>query len=237
MGPSELSRLTQRLLEAQSLDDLGLVAAIEWQAEEFQERTGIECEVLVDREDLSVDADLATTLFRIFQEALTNVARHAQAGRVLTRLNRRGDTLELEVRDDGRGITGEQLADPPEQAPAAVVGGTVQQLGDLLFGERRLPGDPVHEPGALRLDLVASQLGAVTSSRYMCIEVLADEPAERDRQRILHSSLAWLRCAAGVRLGLGFGRVIWQDGGQRRPGWCAGDSSRLWRDGLAARCR
>jgi two-component system sensor histidine kinase UhpB len=58
---------------------LGLAAAIEWQAEEFQKRTGIKCEVVCDPEDIEVDPDLKTALFRFFPEALTNVLKHAEA--------------------------------------------------------------------------------------------------------------------------------------------------------------
>jgi len=90
------------------LDDLGLAAAIEWQGKEFQKRTGILCEVLVDPEDLVADSDLSTALFRIFQETLTNVARHAGGTRVEAVLQQKNGALSLEVRDNGRGITEEE---------------------------------------------------------------------------------------------------------------------------------
>ena len=61
------------------LDDLGLVAALEWQAQEFSERTEIECELHLGEEDITLDRDLGTDIFRIFQEALTNIMRHADA--------------------------------------------------------------------------------------------------------------------------------------------------------------
>jgi two-component system sensor histidine kinase UhpB len=94
------------------LDDLGLTAAIEWQAEEFQHRTGITCEVTSDPRDIILDRDRSTAIFRIFQESLTNVARHAQATRVTASLEEKAGTLELKVRDNGRGITKEQISDP-----------------------------------------------------------------------------------------------------------------------------
>jgi PAS domain S-box-containing protein len=94
------------------LDDLGLVAAIEWQAEEFQSRTGISCNVKVDPQDLMVDQDRSTAIFRIFQETLTNVARHAHATRVSVVLKERGERLTLRVRDNGTGITEEQIVAP-----------------------------------------------------------------------------------------------------------------------------
>ena len=94
------------------LDDLGLTAAIEWQAEEFEHRTGITCEVTSDPRDIILDRDRSTAIFRIFQESLTNVARHAQATRVTASLKEKAGTLELKVRDNGRGITKEQISDP-----------------------------------------------------------------------------------------------------------------------------
>jgi PAS domain S-box-containing protein len=87
------------------LDDLGLEAAAEWQVGQFQERSGIECHFLSNLEDLSLDAESSTALFRILQETLTNVARHAHATRVEITLAKLDDEICLEVHDDGRGIT------------------------------------------------------------------------------------------------------------------------------------
>jgi signal transduction histidine kinase len=86
------------------LDDLGLRAAIEWQAEEFARRTGVPCAVRAEVGDLRLDRGLATTVFRIFQEALTNVARHASATRVEVSLGLERGNLRLEVADDGVGV-------------------------------------------------------------------------------------------------------------------------------------
>ena len=94
------------------LDDLGLVAAIEWQAEEFQERTGITCRVTVNPEDLAVDKDRSTAIFRIFQETLTNIARHARASLISVDLLKEAGALMLRVIDNGNGITEEQIHDP-----------------------------------------------------------------------------------------------------------------------------
>jgi signal transduction histidine kinase len=69
-------------LRPKTLDDLGLVAAMEGQIQEFQERTGITCTLRLEPEDLDLDAARSTTVFRIVQEALTNVARHADATQV-----------------------------------------------------------------------------------------------------------------------------------------------------------
>jgi signal transduction histidine kinase/putative methionine-R-sulfoxide reductase with GAF domain len=94
------------------LDHLGLVAALEWQVREFQERTGLTCEFKKNPENLVVDAARATTVFRICQEALTNVARHAQATKVDISLRMAGRKLVLKVRDNGRGISEDAVADP-----------------------------------------------------------------------------------------------------------------------------
>ena len=94
------------------LDVLGLTAALEWQAEEFQERTGINCEIVIDPDDISLERDLSTAIFRIFQETLTNVARHARAKKVIASLKERDRELILKVKDDGKGITEKQISSP-----------------------------------------------------------------------------------------------------------------------------
>jgi signal transduction histidine kinase len=86
------------------LDDLGLIAAIEWQAHEFQNRTGIQCKIHVSPENIALDPVRTTTIFRIFQEALTNAARHSNADKINVRLKKKGNNLILEVKDNGRGI-------------------------------------------------------------------------------------------------------------------------------------
>ena len=90
------------------LDDLGLGAAIEWLAHDFQTRTHITCRVEVP-EDLSLPFDRATPLFRICQEALTNVTRHASATHVDIRLTCSDATIDLAICDNGRGITDEEI--------------------------------------------------------------------------------------------------------------------------------
>jgi PAS domain S-box-containing protein len=86
------------------LDELGLVAALEWQAREFQGRTGIWCECIAEQPDITVEPEASTALFRICQEALTNVARHAHATRVRIIVREEAGTLVLTVADNGRGI-------------------------------------------------------------------------------------------------------------------------------------
>jgi PAS domain S-box-containing protein len=94
------------------LDDLGLAAAIEWQAEEFQQRTGIRCNIIIDPKDITFDKDRNTAIFRILQETLTNIARHADASEVNLSLKQRDGHIELKVRDNGTGITEDQINNP-----------------------------------------------------------------------------------------------------------------------------
>jgi PAS domain S-box-containing protein len=86
------------------LDDLGLAAAIEWQASEFASRNGVQCQVTVPPVDLHLDGDRATATFRIFQECLTNVIRHAQAKLVRITLRQEDENILLDVADDGIGF-------------------------------------------------------------------------------------------------------------------------------------
>jgi signal transduction histidine kinase len=86
------------------LDDLGLAAAIEWQASEFASRNGILCEVSVPPVDLHLDGDRATATFRIFQECMTNVVRHAQAKMVSITLCQEEENILLVVKDNGIGF-------------------------------------------------------------------------------------------------------------------------------------
>ena len=91
------------------LDDLGLVAAVEWQAQEFERSTGVPVQLEVQAEHVELEDICATTAFRILQETLTNVARHANATRVTIALRVSVDTLTLEVRDNGGGISKSDL--------------------------------------------------------------------------------------------------------------------------------
>jgi len=92
------------------LDDLGLAAAIEWQASEFAARNGVRCEVSVPPVDLHLDGDRATAAFRIFQECLTNVIRHAQAKSVRVSLCQEEENILLVVEDDGIGFCESDLS-------------------------------------------------------------------------------------------------------------------------------
>ena len=91
-------------LRPRMLDDLGLAAAVEHHVGQFSSRTGIACELAMNREEFEIEGIQATALYRIVQEALTNVARHAHATRVIIRVEQLDDGMHLVVNDDGRGF-------------------------------------------------------------------------------------------------------------------------------------
>jgi PAS domain S-box-containing protein len=92
------------------LDHFGLGAAIEWQVNDFQRRTGIACTCLADTKTTDIRLELSSALFRILQEALTNILRHAFATEAKVSLRNRKRVISLTVRDNGRGITPEELS-------------------------------------------------------------------------------------------------------------------------------
>ena len=100
--------------------------------QDFAARSGLECEVQLTDSESDLDAGTSTAFFRILQEALTNVMRHAQCRSVAIRLDVTGDPLLLEVEDDGRGVREEELDDPRSlgilgmRERAAALGGTVE---------------------------------------------------------------------------------------------------------------
>ncbi|MGZ3454380.1 MAG: sensor histidine kinase [Polyangiales bacterium] len=94
------------------LDDIGLGVALSWRAEQFAARTNIACAVRSAIDDQALSRDVATTVYRIFEEALTNVARHAQARTVDAELEESGGALVLHVRDDGKGIQPQDIVNP-----------------------------------------------------------------------------------------------------------------------------
>lgn len=99
------------------LDDFGLAAAIEWQAKDFQRQSGVLCIVSVPQDDLDVSREQATAFFRIFQEILTNVARHSKAEKVWVQLEVQDRIVVLEVEDNGVGISPEALGRPEACLP------------------------------------------------------------------------------------------------------------------------
>lgn len=92
------------------LDDLGLVAAIEWELDEAHKHSGVQCVLKVEPDEIKLETDLSISLFRIFQEALTNTTRHAQATHVECALKLGPGVVELVIEDNGIGITPAQVA-------------------------------------------------------------------------------------------------------------------------------
>lgn len=117
------------------LDDLGLVAAIEWQIEQFQSRSGLKCHLTNNAKEIELDREKATAVFRILQEILTNVLRHAGAANVYVKLGRTKHYFEVDVKDDGRGITESQRLNSRSlgllgmKERALLVGGDVRVTG------------------------------------------------------------------------------------------------------------
>ena len=119
------------------LDDLGLAAALEWLGKDFQRRTGLSCDVQTDFPESVVGGNAASTLYRIVQEALTNVARHASAHSVTVHLRKKGPSLELRITDDGVGITDDQIADSTSYGLLGIRERTQGLAGNVvILGER-----------------------------------------------------------------------------------------------------
>lgn len=94
------------------LDHFGLTATVEWELKEFQHRTGLVCRFLAAPEPFELDSERSTALFRILQEALTNVSRHANATEVMVELQLNGHSVSLNIEDNGRGITESEVNNP-----------------------------------------------------------------------------------------------------------------------------
>jgi signal transduction histidine kinase len=107
---AEVQRLAAELRPG-VLDDLGLLAAIEWQCQDFERRSGIRCLCEASFDEINISPSRATAAFRICQEALTNVARHAKATFVRVLVKEKGDEVLIEIQDNGQGIPAEKLTD------------------------------------------------------------------------------------------------------------------------------
>jgi len=124
------------------LDDLGLVAAIEWLTRQFTERTGIACRLDLPDSGLELSQTARTALFRILQESLTNVARHAGATQVQVTLERADQSIRLVVEDNGKGIStidlesGRSFGLLGMRERAAVFGGRLAIRGQAAVGTR-----------------------------------------------------------------------------------------------------
>lgn len=121
------------------LDSLGLIAAMEWQANEFQTRSGIPCLVTTTLEETLWDHDITTVFFRIYQETLTNIIRHAEATRVAVRLDQEEGKLVMTVADNGRGVSEEDLVGSHS---LGLLG--MRERAALVGGELAIRGAPGH---------------------------------------------------------------------------------------------
>jgi signal transduction histidine kinase len=119
------------------LDDFGLSAAIEWQAEELQKRTEMECKTNLAPDEFNLSKEKSTNLFRIVQESLTNVIRHANATKVEINLNEKDGMLLLEIVDNGKGISKAATTDPKS---FGLIG--IKERVHSLGGELNIAGAP-----------------------------------------------------------------------------------------------
>lgn len=134
IGLATVKRIATNL-RPPTLDHLGLAEAIHWEAMTFKARTGIRCHLRAGDGGKTLSGEQQTALFRIFQEALTNIVRHAQASAVAVSLTERVGRFELRIADNGTGITDAQVIDPRSigllgmRERAALVGGTFRIAG------------------------------------------------------------------------------------------------------------
>ena len=153
LGKDELNARTEKMIELVNssiqtvkristelrpgiLDDLGLFPAIEWQVEEFQNRTGINCQLEIEGEMNLSEDEVSIAVFRIFQETLTNITRHANATQTVIKLFCSDKYLTLEVRDNGKGISAEQLYGPRS---LGILG--MRERVHILRGEFEISGE------------------------------------------------------------------------------------------------
>lgn len=122
------------------LDDLGLLDALEWQTHQFETRTRISCRYQASLDDIELTKEQSTAVFRMFQEALTNIRRHAQASSVEVQVTNESGVFVLRVRDNGRGITDQEQSDRRSlgilgmRERALLVGATFEVTGSVAGG-------------------------------------------------------------------------------------------------------
>ncbi|XUX00042.1 MAG: PAS domain-containing sensor histidine kinase [Dehalogenimonas sp.] len=135
----EVKRISSDL-RPRILDELGVVAAIEWIATELQRRTGIECNLEFRPKEFSLDSDSSTNLFRICQEALTNVTRHSHATFVNIRMYKTDKFITLRIRDNGVGIKAAEIDNSKSFGIVGIkervmaLGGTIRIIGRSGIG-------------------------------------------------------------------------------------------------------
>ena len=143
------------------LDKFGLSAAIEWQCGEFELRSGIGCECQAPEIGPKLTPEQSTAIFRILQEALTNIARHAHATKVSVMLDSGAGEVVLSIRDNGRGITSAEIAAPDS---LGLLG--MRERAEILGGQFKVEGAPGHTQVNVRVP-VEAELGAQVSSRSL----------------------------------------------------------------------
>jgi len=149
-------RATRRIvteLRPTILDDLGLVAAMQWQAREFELRTGITCTLFFPPEEPALDQARAIVLFRILQEALTNIAKHARADEVEVRYESSDEAVSLIIQDDGCGISVDAMSHPGSHGIRGMM-----ERAHYLQGEVRVA------PGSNKGTVISVRLPRVPSS-------------------------------------------------------------------------
>ena len=132
----KVQRITAKL-RPDILDELGLIPAIEWQAQEFQNVTGIKCSFTLPGGELDLEEDKSTAIFRIFQEALTNIARHSKAKLISISIQKNAENLILKIKDNGVGIAQEQTKDFKS---LGIIG--MKERALILGGEVTIEGTP-----------------------------------------------------------------------------------------------
>ncbi len=147
-------RSTRRIiteLRPAVLDELGLSTAIQWQAQEFENRTGIRCKIIRMQRDVVFDQNTSTAIFRILQEALTNVARHAKANNVIISLQLIEKNIILEISDNGKGMEAGTFKDPTSTGILGIrervlaLGGNVDILSEKDKGTKLILKIPYKE--------------------------------------------------------------------------------------------
>jgi PAS domain S-box-containing protein len=118
------------------LDKFGLTAAVEWQCQEFERRTGIKYQFRLPHEEPSLSVERSTALFRILQEALTNVACHSRAGKIIVELKVKDRDVTLTAQDDGRGITVDEISAP---SSLGLLG--MRERAEMLGGDFNIQGE------------------------------------------------------------------------------------------------
>jgi signal transduction histidine kinase len=120
-------------LRPNGLDYLGLIPTIEWQIEEYRKRTELQCEFISDIANINFDPEINSSIFRIFQEAFTNIIRHSEATKVIIKIIEETDTLRLEISDNGIGINEALLSDDHSLGIIGMKERTLQFSGQLTI--------------------------------------------------------------------------------------------------------